>query len=1269
MKKHIILCCLMVMSTLGIMAQNYTVLESSYGGVTLQFRAGTLSQDVYKFQGDTYSILSMPGYDADGETGTPALPTLVKLIEIPLGGQVEYHISHIVCDTVDAAALDVQYPVIPRQPSRSKNDNSAITLVKDDAAYATNAFLGHSVIRVNSIGVMRDRNLAEVYFSPIRYNPVTQQFIICKELTVTVSVAQPDVAATQLMKQRYHSVAFGSASHVINSLPMPKSVSLAAPLRYLIVAHNMFRGQLDEFVRWKRRQGLLVDVAYTDGNTIGSSTIKEYILRQYTNATADNPAPTYVLLVGDVEQIPAAGEGSQSSYTHVSDLTYFTWTGNDNLPDCYYGRFSAQSVAQLTPQIEKTLMYEQYAFPDDSYLGRAALISGVDGGYSSDNAYRYCDPSMDYIAKMYVKASNGFNNIVYYKNNTSIHPAGVTVTGSSQSSSTESALRNFYNEGFSLINYSAHGDITEWHQPSFTNSNVNSMTNQNKYGIMIGNCCLTNHFNTGTCFGEALLRKANGGAVAYIGGSNVTYWYEDFTWAVGMRNEGSISNSYSVPYDANNLGTYDRLFHTNGESHDVWNITTGSMITAGNMAVQSSTSSIKDYYWQIYHLMGDPSLMPWLGQAQTMTINTGMPLLYGTATYTVNAPAYSYVALTNGDSLIGAAFTDATGIATLSFNPLTGIDSVELAVTAQNYKPYFRKLPVITPDGPYLAISQLTGSTSLTGDTTHFSITLDNVGREAANNISVHFTTDGNHLLLLDDGNIDISQSIEPGSTFSLTDCASAYIWPFLANGTTGEVNATVYWNIGTEDADSSSFTLRPVFKAPVLEATCSNSASMQPGSTMQMTIVNANHGNASLNNATATLVSGSEYVTVSAVDTTINNLFVDRSIPTTYSITVSPDAVNGSAVPLAYHVTNGSYSYTVTFMLAIGSGVTEDFESGTLTHVAWQNSALYPWSIDSSRTHSGTYSARSYNFNGGGDNSSSTMTLSQTVTRDDSISYWRYVSSERRYDKFLFYIDDELMDDASGITGWTRKAFPVSVGTHTFTFTYSKDYSNYNNEDAVWLDDIQLPCTSTHCFEFDTVCQGTTQFTIHGSSIDITGLAAGNYSRQVTTDGITYHIALTVLAQPNTQVCATSTNIRRGESVVLSATGAERYVWDMGQAAPSVRLWPSATKSYSVTGYNGTCSSSAHIVVTVEGSAGITNVEAEQIAVFPNPASAAVTVRSNTPMRNIRIYDAQGRLVMSKETLSRDAFINISDTPRGVYLMQITTEQGNTISRKIVKQ
>ena len=69
----------------------------------------------------------------------------------------------------------------------------------------------------------------------------------------------------------------------------------------------------------------------------------------------------------------------------------------------------------------------------------------------------------------------------------------------------------------------------------------------------VNNCCKSNDFG-GTCFGEQLLRKPSGGAVAVIGATNSTLWEEDFWWAVGPT-----TISLTPSYDPIRLGAFDRL--------------------------------------------------------------------------------------------------------------------------------------------------------------------------------------------------------------------------------------------------------------------------------------------------------------------------------------------------------------------------------------------------------------------------------------------------------------------------------------------------------------------------------------------------------------------------------------------------------------------------------------------------------------------------------------------------------------------------------------
>ena len=513
------------------------------------------------------------------------------------------------------------------------------------------------------------------------------------------------------MKRLHRSPLFGVNIGTVNSLDdalATKGAKRAAdrPVRYLIVSDPMFRGYLDEFIEWKRRVGFVVDVAYTDESDVGNTqeSIKSYVKSQYDNATDDKPAPSFLLLVGDIEQVPAKSY-TYGEDTHVSDLDYALWTAGDNIPDCLYGRFSAQTVSQLYTQLQKTLLYEKYEFDDDSFLDRAILVAGVDGGTEGDLGYTHADPTMDYLAKNYVNGDEktvlsgddfyGYTSVMEYKNDPSISQGATGVTVMSNSNDVD--FRQQCNNGAGFINYTAHGYEQGWAEPGLSNSDVSHMMNARKSGLMIGNCCLTGKFDEPVCFGEALLRRENHcGAVGYIGGSNYTYWGEDFYWAVGYRS--SITATMSMNYIASKTGVYDHIFHTHGENYQSWATTLGSIVQQGNMSVQNSNSGLKDYYWQIYHAFGDPSLMPWLTRAKDMPLSyTGMA--FGSTEIQVSSAPYAYVALTTADNaLLGVAVADIGGNATISLSqPLTEGEYV-FAATAQNYKPALLSVSLSSPN-------------------------------------------------------------------------------------------------------------------------------------------------------------------------------------------------------------------------------------------------------------------------------------------------------------------------------------------------------------------------------------------------------------------------------------------------------------------------------------------------------------------------------------------------------------------------------------------
>ncbi len=703
MKKSAFVLSALLLAGGAIHAQQVKV--DTFDSLVVRYATPEVSVATVPFADGKAEVLEMEGYLLGGEVGSPALPMLSSQVTVPFCQSFKVEVRNAIYDTIDA--LLSSKAVMPLQPSRSKSDTSHRAPVVNNDRYATSELWGLPLARMEYQGIARDRRLANLVFSPVQVNPVTGQVVVCRYADVVVRYVGADREATIEHFQRYYTPAF-SAGKSINDLFSAKEIRTSAPVRMVIVSNSTLRcDALQRFADWKRTQGMMVDVVYYNEQGIASNTaIANYIKAMYTNATEESPAPTYLVLVGDKAQMPSFNSKlpSASYYPdndHVTDLYYATWTSGDNIPDCYQGRLSVTSVSMLTSVIDKILLYEKYAFADDSYLSRAALVSGEDNGshrttgWSADQAWIYCDPSMDYVAYNYINAANGFTNVTYYKNDISYAPTGVTVTGYCSDANASDELLNLYDTGIGWINYTAHGDTNKWHQPEFTNSDVNGMSNNGKPSFMIGNCCLTNHFNSSTCFGEALLRKGNNaGAVAYIGGTNSTYWEEDVYWSVGFRS--NITHNLSPDYNASNTGIYDHLFHTHGEALGNQIATAGAIVMYGDMSVNNNTSSsdnMKKYYWEIYELMGDPSLMPWLGTASTLDFDYA----YTDGCIHVATAPNAYVAIVDSVSLElkASGFVGADG--TLDFCiDTTGFSTAIFSATSQGHRPFFTPFKSIT---------------------------------------------------------------------------------------------------------------------------------------------------------------------------------------------------------------------------------------------------------------------------------------------------------------------------------------------------------------------------------------------------------------------------------------------------------------------------------------------------------------------------------------------------------------------------------------------
>ena len=1277
MKYRIILIALTLFSAHASMSQVELcrITGDNWQGISLEFNIPNPETRTVYYDGRAFTSIVIGDLIPSSEEGAPALPVFSRLIEVPQ------------CDGFDIRILDAEYDTIlidgpqimPVQPSRSKSDTSHHPLVIDNKIYSTDAFYGPESAIVEAVGIARDRHLARLQFSPTRYNPVSGQLIVCRHAVVSVNYRDADQEASLSLFHRYYSPHFASGALAMNSL-YPKSISNAAPIRYLIVAHSSFNGQLDSFVEWKRRKGFITDIVYTGSAAVGTTTtsIAAYIQSQYTNATASNPAPTYLLIVGDHEQVPAFTGTTETD--HISDLYYISWTSGDNIPDCYCGRFSAQTVAQLTPQVQKTLMYEQYTFADPTFLDRAVLVAGVDGGSSGDYGYTHADPAMDYAATHYVNSTQGFTQVMYFKNNTSIVPSAQGVTIGSSASSNSATVRSYYNQGAGWINYSAHGSATSWGTPNFTTTHVASMTNSQKFGLMIGNCCLTNKFETTTCFGESLLRKDNYcGAVGYIGGSNSTYWYEDFYWAVGLRSSSSIGPTMSMAYNSANLGAYDRFCHTHNEPYSQWALTQGAIMFVGNLAVESSTSSRKLYYWEIYHLMGDPSVMPYLTQAPAMTVSAPSVITVGTSSLTVSAAPYAYIALTDAAShnLVAAAFADASGNATLSLPSALPLGTYELVASAQQYQTAFSQVSVIQPSGKYPMLLAVTPDAGLeAGSTVNVNLLFANLGDVDAYNVTSSLSETSNALTLTPSTfTID---SLPAGDTV-IVSCLIV-LADTIHDGTTITLSSSTTCD-GLAQPVAADHTISVV--APVITVDMSQSAlSITPGTSASIIAVVSNSGHATLPSCSLTLTSPTRLLSVgTSVNETSSPFTLDPGSSTTVSFTLHADNAlpTGINVPLSVKLSQFTIHDSL-FTIYVGNSPVETFENNTYHTTGWTQ-GTYPWTITNTGAYEGTYCLRSTSALT--HNQTAQVSIAVSLSSPDSISFYYSVSSEANYDKFHFLIDNSDQLTQSGVVSWTRAAFLIPAGNHTLTFTYAKDGSVNRNSDCAWIDNITLPHDAQSVsFQNLSLCQGDS-YAIDGTDINTSQPTDSSIVR-TDADGtvqiIDYSVFPTYDIEHDIAVCDslvlsesiytasadinhTFTTVHGCDSITLLHLTVNHSVWDTIQATSTTEsyLWNDST--YTEAGIYSQllataegCDSLVTLILTFDsGSVSIPNSElsasSSQLVVYPNPTLG--TIHIDQAVRRVALFDASGRHI---ETIDNRSDIDISQLPAGIYYLQILT-------------
>ena len=1033
-------------------SNKFAITSKSLSEFTFVNHLSELSLIKVKKDKSKFVRIMVDGYGEHAKIGTAELPVLEELINIPFGASISIEILNKVEQFISLEDYGIHDYVFPSQPSISKGENAAnVKFHFNKEYYNHNGFSSEDIVKTKLLGKMRGQRLARLSVAPFEYDPSNNTLKVITKLEVKISFKNIDIEAHRINKQKYFSPEFNHLfKSCLNYMPLQtKDVITTYPIKYVIISAPEFQEAIQPLVDWKTRKGFDVVEGYTNNPLVGNTTtsIHAYLKDMYDNASANNPAPTYLLIVGDDDQVPSF---SGNSDTHLSDMYYCEFDGGgDFYPEMYYGRFSATNVSQVESQVDKTLTHEQYTFADPLFLDEVLLVAGVDASM----APTYGNGQINYATDYYL---NEAHELVAH---TFLYGSGSPIT--SDQSIASDAIISDVSEGVGFANYTAHCGSSGWSDPSFENSDINNLQNEGKYGVMIGNCCQSNKFDEAECFGEAILRVNNKGAVAYIGGSNNTYWDEDYWWAVGNTSLVSANPTYA----GTGLALFDCLMHENGEQKEDWFITTGQMMHAGNLAVSEAGGS-EQYYWEIYHLMGDPSLMPYIGIPTTLIASHTNTAPVGTTSLTVNTEENAYVAISINGILLDAELADASGIVELNFPNISEVGIAEIIITKQFKQPYQGTIQIISPNGPYVVyasnqFNDISGNNNSIVDYSELidmTIDLHNVGSVNASSINVEISS-SDPLINLINTNVSIP-FINASEIVSIPTPFSFQVADFVPD----QHIANFTLDINDDLGNNWSSDISVVLNAPVFDQTDfiiddallgNGNGALDAGETLDIVVNIKNTGNSDAALLTANFGTLSPYISINSAIENIPTLNVNQQQSTSFNITIDADTPVGTYAEFLFNLTDGTYSYENIFTQIIGV-IDEDYESGDFTQYSWVNDDDFPWTIDNVNVYEGENSSKSGEVP---NNEVSHLNINVDVTAPGDISFFKFVSSEQDYDFLQFYIDDIKQGEWSGIdNSWSFVSFPVSIGNHNFEWEYDKDNGFSDGQDCAWLDYIVFP-------------------------------------------------------------------------------------------------------------------------------------------------------------------------------------------------------------------
>ena len=246
--------------------------------------------------------------------------------------------------------ISLSHPLVPSRGVIYRDQDPESVPYIIDPRSVTDAWYPVDLAEHTDPFIIRDIRGTSVYVYPFQYNPVRQVLRIYKSVTVRL-VENNSLTLNPLPKE---------PSTIVRE--MDGDIQIGFHQLFLLNREDLTIGEfgdihvivtsrdeaaIEPYVQWKREKGFDVSVEVVAPGTMLMSNVQA--------AYDANNEILYVLLVGDWADLQCTTSGAG----RPMDPQVGTVVGSDNFADIAVGRFSANSPADVTVQVNKVISYEK----------------------------------------------------------------------------------------------------------------------------------------------------------------------------------------------------------------------------------------------------------------------------------------------------------------------------------------------------------------------------------------------------------------------------------------------------------------------------------------------------------------------------------------------------------------------------------------------------------------------------------------------------------------------------------------------------------------------------------------------------------------------------------------------------------------------------------------------------------------------------------------------------------------------------------------------